>query len=108
MIIDYEYFVDWEISKAVYLQQVALDLGMNLNGTGSIAVNKYSGYTYLYLEDYSFVLYLPIVCELIPGDVWVLYTDENGEEYEDTLDCIGTNVNSIENWVNAIDLEDAS
>jgi len=55
----------------MYLQKIALGLGMKLDGSGEIGVNKSSGYTYLWLEDYSFVLYLSIACELEKHDVWI-------------------------------------
>ena len=103
MTIEYENFTNWEQEKAVYLQKVALELGMHLDGAGEIAVNKSSGYTYLWLEDYSFVLYLSIACELVKNDVWVLYQDsETGGEHEDTLTSIGGTYQDIEDWVTGI------
>ena len=100
MTVTYENFVSWEQEKAVYLQKIAIELGMDLDGSGEIAVNRSSGNTYLWLEDYSFVLYLSIACELKKHDVWVMYQDINtGEEHEDTLDCIGDTYQDIENWI---------
>ena len=100
MTIEYEDFTSWEQEKAVYLQKVALELGMNLDGSGEIGVNKSSGYTYLWLEDYSFVLYLTIACELEKHDVWVMYTDfDTSEEHEDTLTSIGNTYQDLESWV---------
>ncbi len=103
MTVTYENFASWEQEKAVYLQKIAIELGMDLDGSGEIGVNRSSGYTYLWLEDYSFVLYLSIACELKKHDVWVMYTNsDTGEEYEDTLDCIGYTYQDIEGWVNKI------
>ena len=96
----YENLVGWEQEKAVYLQKVALDLGMDLDGSGEIGVNRSSRYTYLYLEDYSFILYMHISCELNESDVWVSYINsENGEEIDETLDIIGDTYTDIENWL---------
>jgi len=103
MQINYESFGVWEQEKAVYLQSTALELGMDLDGHGDIGVNRSSGYTYLWMEDYSFVLYMPIYCELQSSDVWVMYMDsETGEEFEDTLDSIGDTVHALAAWVDKI------
>ena len=101
MTINYENFVSWEQEKAVYLQKIAIELGMDLDGIGEISVNRISGKTYLRLEDYSFVLYLSIACELKKHDVWVMYQNSiTGEGYEETLDCIGDTYQDVENWIN--------
>jgi hypothetical protein len=78
--------VDWERTKAMYLIEVARRLGMDSSGYGEIGVNKNTGYTYLWLEDYNFTLYLPINCDLKVEDVMVLWTNSNtGEETEINL-----------------------
>ena len=103
MTVTYENFVSWEQEKAVYLQKIAIELGMDLDGIGEIAVNRSKSKTYLLLEAYSFTLYLSIACELEKHDVWVLYQDyKTGEEHEETLDCIGDTYQDIENWINKI------
>lgn len=103
MNVNYESMVAWEQQKAVYLQQTALNLDMDLDGHGDIGVNRSSGYTYLWMEEYSFVLYMPIYCELQPSDVWVMYMDsETGEEFEDTLDSIGDTHHALDAWVDKI------
>ena len=77
---------EWEQRKALYLQQVALDLHIPLDDIIEIGVNQSTGYTYLFSYDLSFVLYMPISCELTRDNVWVLTTDNmSGEEYERTL-----------------------
>ena len=50
---------NWERKKAIYLMEIAENkLNMNLSNYGEIAVNQNSGYTYLWLEDYNFTLYM--------------------------------------------------
>ena len=74
---------DWEKQKALFLMKTALDLDMNIDGFGELAVNPSSGNTYLWLEDYPFCLYMPISCELVISDVWAIWSNpENGEETE--------------------------
>ncbi len=109
MTVTYENLVSWEQEKAVYLQKIAIELGMDLDGQGEIGVNRYSGYTYLWLEDYSFVLYLSIACELKRRDVWVLTTDNaTGEEFEEELIAIGTSVDELESWANEVIIKDTA
>jgi hypothetical protein len=95
---------EWEIEKALYLCKVAsTTLKMNLQGYGECSINPNSGYTYLWLEDYPFCLYMNIHCILSESDVWVLYTDMyNGTEYEEQLDCFA-NIDEIYKWVESID-----
>ena len=75
---------DWERQKAIFLMNYAENtLGMNLSSYGEIGVNPNSGYTYLWLEDYSFCLYMPINCDLSTDDIYCLWTNnENGEEID--------------------------
>lgn len=89
---------NWEMQKAGFLMTVAGQLGMDISGYGEIAVNQNSGYTYLWLEDYDFTLYMPINCELQKSDIWVLWTNpEDGEETEETLDEFN-GLSDIEAW----------
>ena len=77
---------EWEQRKALYLQQVALDLNIPLDDMIEIGVNESSGYVYLFSYDLPFTLYMPIVCRLSRDDVWIQTTDNmTGEEYECTL-----------------------
>lgn len=95
---NYENMCKWEIEKAIFLQKTAVDLGMDLTGYGEVAVNQNSGYTYLWLEDYSFTLYMPINCDLLKTDVWALWTNpEDGEEHETNL-ISDTTLNDLEQW----------
>ena len=82
----YENMGTWEQRKALYLQEVALDLHIELDDMVEIGVNESTGYTYLFSYDLPFVLYMPIYCELTKDDVWIMTTDNmTGEEYERTL-----------------------
>lgn len=88
----------WEKEKALFLMQEALKLGMDLDGYGEIAVNPNSGYTYLWLEDHDFTLYMPINCDLVKGDIWALWTSpEDGREEEYQLDD-DTDLKMLEDW----------
>ena len=94
----FESMMDWERKKAVFLMGVAEDLGINTSSYGEIAVNKNSGYTYLWNEDYNFSLYMPINCELQKSDIIALWTNHiNGEEKELDLNE-NTTLKNIEEW----------
>lgn len=102
----------WERQKAMYLIRVAEDLGMDTEGYGELAVNENSGYTYLWLEDYYFTLYMPINCELQLSDVYALYScPYNGEETETCLisDKKGiqtlTTLKDLEKWAEELSKE---
>ncbi len=100
MIIDHEDFTSWEQERIIYLQEIAIELGIIPDDADEIAVNRISGNTYLLLENYSFALYLSMTCELIEDDVWILYQNQNTSEgCEDTLTSIGANLLSIEQWI---------
>lgn len=95
----------WEIEKAIFLQKIAVDLGMDVSGYGEVAVNPNSGYTYIWLEDYQFSLYMPINCDLIKEDVCALWVNyETGEEIEYQLEN-ETTLNDLENWVESLNKE---
>lgn len=86
------------MEKAIFLQKVAVDLGIDLTGYGELSVNPNSGYTYLWLGKYNFTLYMPISCELKKSDVVALWTNlENGEEIKKGL-TIRTTLEQLENW----------
>jgi hypothetical protein len=96
---NYETMTSWEIEKASYIILTAKELGMDLNSYGEVNVNLNSGYTYLWLEDYDFSLYMPINCELKREDVYVLHTDfETGEEVEESLIHFES-INDINEWI---------
>lgn len=89
----------WERQKAVYLLNVAEnDLKMDTSGYGEIGVNRNSGNTYLWLEDYNFCLYMSINCELKRSNVWVLWTNhDNGDKEEVSLSDM--TLQDIYEWV---------
>ena len=103
MEIDLSKMCDWERKKAVYLLGIAEDLGMNTSRYGQLAVNPNSGYTYLWLEDYNFSLFMPIECELKKSDVLAIWSClECGKEEEinlkesDRLEDIENRISDIE------------
>lgn len=84
---NFETMTSWEIEKAAYLTLTAKELGMRLDSYGELSVNSSSGYTYIWLEDYEFSLYMPINCELQRKDIYVNYSDPiTGEETEESLE----------------------
>ena len=93
----------WELEKAIFLQKTAVDLGMDLTGYGEVSVNPNSGYTYLWLEDYQFTLYMPVNCELKKTQVYALWSNpENGEEIEMPLKN-KTTLSMLESWCQNLD-----
>ena len=86
MNVNYDKMGKWELEKAIFLQSVAVKLGMDVSGYGEVSVNPNSGYTYIWLEDYPFSLYMPISCDLNIDDVYCLWSNpEDGEEIEKEL-----------------------
>lgn len=66
-----------ELRKIALLMTKASDLGMNLSSYGEADVNNNSGYTYLWLEDYPFTLFIGLGSD----DIWALWSNpEDGEE----------------------------
>ncbi len=102
MTTNYNSMTSWEIEKASYLILTAKQLGMQLDSYGEVSVNPNSGYTYIWLEDYGFSLYMPINCDLQRKDIYVLFTDhETGEETEESLEHF-TSINDIYEFINTI------
>lgn len=67
------------IRKVALLITKASDLGMDVSGYGEAAENQTSGNVYLWLEDYSFTLYISLGSD----DVWASWSNPNdGEEEE--------------------------
>ena len=93
---------NWELDKANFLIQTARQLGMSLQGYGEVSVNSNSGYTYLWSEDYSFSLFMPISCELKRDDVYVMWTNfYDGEEIDESLFHF-EDLQAIEDWVSKL------
>lgn len=102
MTTNYDSMTNWEIEKASYLILTARELGMKVDSYGEVNVNPNSGYTYLWLEDYEFTLYMPIHCDLQRKDVYVMFTDfETGEETEESLEHF-TSINDIYEFISTI------
>lgn len=88
----------WEREKAMYLIKIAEELGMKLDGYGEIGVNSNSSYTYLWLEEYNFSLYMPINCDLTKKDVYVLWSNSEIEQEEEMV--LGhSDLEEIEEWI---------
>ena len=94
---------DWERQKAIFILSEAEKLGINTASYGELAVNPNSGYTYLWVEDYNFSLYLPINCELQKSDIIALWScSECGQEEKtdlkesDKIEEIQERINDIE------------
>ena len=93
----------WEREKITYLLGIAQELGMDLD-YGCAGVNPNSGYSYIWSENYSFSLYMPINCELIKQDIYVLWTNpEDGEETEIALN--NQTLEELENWASNLFIE---
>jgi hypothetical protein len=106
MNVNYEKMGKWELEKAIFLQSVAVKLGMDVSGYGEVAVNPNSGYTYLWIEDYQFCLYMPINCDLVKSDVYAMWTSpEDGTEEEMSLED-GTTLNDLEEWAEELSKKD--
>jgi hypothetical protein len=84
-----------ELRKIALLMTKASDLGMNLSSYGFADVNPNSGYTYLWLEDYPFALFINVDNDKI----WSVWSHpEDGEEtfLEVTED---TTLDALYDWV---------
>jgi hypothetical protein len=96
---NFEQMTNWELDKANFLIQTARQLGMSLQSYGEVSVNPNSGYTYLWSEDYTFTLFMPISCELDKENIFVLWTNSiNGEEVEESL-VEFEDIDAIYRWV---------
>ena len=94
---------EWEREKAMFLVKVAKDLDMDTEGYGIIDVNPNSGYTYLWLENYNFTLFMPINCDLVKNDVYALWTNSNnGDEIEKSLKE-DTTLKELEEWTEKLE-----
>lgn len=71
----------------------AADLGMDVSGYGFADENTNSGNVYLWLEDYSFTLYIGLGSD----EIYALWTNpENGEEIETETE--GKTLAELEDW----------
>lgn len=90
-----------ELRKIALLMTKASDLGMDLSGYGFADVNNNSGYTYLWLEDYPFTLFIGLGSD----EVWACWSNpEDGEEtVTNVLDEM--TLNNLYDWVNELETE---
>ena len=78
----------------------ASELGMDVSGYGYADENQTSGYVYLWLEDYSFTLFI----DLGSDDIQALWTNsDDGEETEITVD--GMNLDDIQEWADDLQIQ---
>lgn len=106
MKINFEKMCEWEIEKAMFLLITAKKFKMDVFKSCSaiVSVNQFSGYTYLWCENYNFTLYMPINCQLNESYICVMWTNsETGEEIECILSEFH-NLQDIQNWVNELEL----
>lgn len=90
---------NWERQKAIFMMHEAEQFGLKLSKYSQIGVNPHSGYTWVWDEDWSICLYMPIDCELQTSDIWVCWTNpDDGEEYEETLKSFST-IDEMHYWV---------
>jgi hypothetical protein len=90
-----------ELRKIALLMTKASDLGMNLSGYGVADVNHNSGYTYLWLEDYPFTLFIGLGSD----EVWANWSNpEDGEEtVTNVIDSM--TLDNLYDWVQQLELE---
>lgn len=75
----------------------ASDLGMDISGYGFADENPNSGYVYLWLEDYSFTLFIDLGSDDIKA-IWS--SPEDGEEFEITVGNM--NLFDLEQWAHKL------
>ena len=88
-----------EIRKVGLLIAAASKIKMDTSGYGLVDVNQNSGYTYLWLEDYPFSLYIPPFGD---DDVYALWTNpENGDEEE--IEVKSMELSDLYDWVEKLE-----
>ena len=85
------------IRKIALLITKASDLGMDISGHGFADENTSSGTFYLWLEDYSFTLYIGLGSDTIYA-LWTNFND--GEEKETEVE--GKSLQDLCDWANAL------
>ena len=90
------------IRKIALLITKASDLGMDLSGYGHAAENNSNGNVYLWLEDYTFTLYIPLCADDAIHACWSsLYTDD-----EHTVKVDAMKLHTLEAWADALNCKD--
>ena len=87
--------------KIALLITKASDLGMDISGYGFADENQNSGYVYIWLEDYSFTLFM-LPCG--DDEIYALWT--NSDDGEETEIEVGTmTLFDIEHWAQTLAYE---
>jgi len=71
----------------------ASELGMDVSGYGMADENQNSGYVYLWLEDYSFTLYIGLGSD----SIYALWTNMNDGE-EEEMEAADYELRDLEQW----------
>jgi len=89
------------IRKIALLITKAADLGMNLSGYGHAAENPNNGNVYLWLEDYTFTLFISLGDDAINACWTSLYTDD-----EEIIPVDDMKLYQLEAWTDALNDKD--
>lgn len=81
------------LRKVALLITKAADLEMDLGGFGEAAENKHNGNVYLWLEDYTFSLYIP----LYKDEIMACWSNPYVSE-EEIINIDGMALYEIEKW----------
>lgn len=85
------------VRKVAMLITKASDLGMDVSGYGFADENQNSGNVYLWLEDYSFTLYIGLGSD----DIYAMWTNpEDGEEHEVEVDDLS--LSDLNDWCESL------
>ena len=83
--------------KIALLITKASDLGMDISGYGFADENTSSGNVYLWLEEYSFTLFIGLGSDTI----YALWTNSNDGEEKET-EAEGKSLQDLWDWANAL------
>lgn len=93
----------WEQTKAMFIVNCLDDLGIDYSGYGEIGLNENTGNVYVWLDGYSFTLYMPIICDLKKEHVRVLFfAPYDGAITEKSLGEFST-LEEIEAWIETVE-----
>jgi hypothetical protein len=82
------------LRKVALLITKAADLGMDLTCYGNAAENENNGNVYLWLEEYTFTLYIPLCSDDAIHACWSSgYTDD-----EETIEVGAMTLHDLEAW----------
>lgn len=84
--------------KIALLITKASDLGMDISGYGNAGENPNSGNVYLWLEDYTFTLYIPLCADDEIQAIWTnIYTGD-----EETIEVGAMKLHDLEAWADCL------